>query len=467
MTEHSTTRSADERSTKRPAGACPDAEVLSAYLAGRLRGAEKAAVTEHLAGCEDCYFVFAESARIVVVETWWDRLKRGWRWPTISHSRWTLVAGPIAGLAAAALVLTIQPQLQPRWWPGRSEVADLVAAVGTSRRIEPRLTGGFAYAPLLSSSVVRSGDRGEPDVRRGGSLEQTLSPDLRIAAIRTEQRLQDERKVERLQAFGAAQLLVGRTDQAVSAFEEATRLAPKEPRLQSDLAAAYLVRFNEQEKDKKDLENVTKAVAAATQATEANPSLAEARFNLALALEALSLRNEARKAWEEYLKVDPNSPWAQEARKHIEGLSPEKQSQRFEEEHRQVADAAAAGDRIAALAAVKQLPDVAYDYVENELLPQWADARLKRDGLAAHDVLQRARLVGDALAETIGERMAIDAVIAIERAGSHNAESIDRLARGHQLFRDARVLYNQQASSEAADRFRESWPLLASASSPF
>ena len=105
-----------------------------------------------------------------------------------------------------------------------------------------------------------------------------------------------------------------RADTAVSSFEEAVRQAPRDARYHSDLAAAYLVRF----KQKNNVEDLTKAVAAARQATEREPSLPEARFNLALALEAISRREDARQAWEAYLKIDPGSQWAPEARQHLE-----------------------------------------------------------------------------------------------------------------------------------------------------
>jgi len=40
---------------------CPDDEELAAFLDGILPPAERARVVRHLAGCEDCYWVFVES----------------------------------------------------------------------------------------------------------------------------------------------------------------------------------------------------------------------------------------------------------------------------------------------------------------------------------------------------------------------------------------------------------------------
>src|SRR4029079_8760485 len=56
------------------------------------------------------------------------------------------------------------------------------------------------------------------------------------------------------------------------------------------------------------------------QAITLAPKMLEARFNRALCFEQLGLPEEAKKAWQEYLQIDPNSKWADEARRHIEKI---------------------------------------------------------------------------------------------------------------------------------------------------
>ena len=48
-----------------------------------------------------------------------------------------------------------------------------------------------------------------------------------------------------LASHAAGQLVKGQTDRAVSAFEEAAQLVPKDARFQGDLSAAYLGRFKQ------------------------------------------------------------------------------------------------------------------------------------------------------------------------------------------------------------------------------
>lgn len=52
-------------------------------------------------------------------------------------------------------------------------------------------------------------------------------------------------------------------------------------------------------------------------ALRTDSAFADAHFNLAMALTDLNKRDEARGHWETYLKLDPDSPWADVARRHL------------------------------------------------------------------------------------------------------------------------------------------------------
>ncbi len=78
-----------------------------------------------------------------------------------------------AGLAAAATIVLAVNVFGPFGANGDERaLTQLVAAVGTERTFDSRLTGGFAYAP------VRGAVRGANDVN--------LSPDVRIAIAEIE-----------------------------------------------------------------------------------------------------------------------------------------------------------------------------------------------------------------------------------------------------------------------------------------
>jgi Putative zinc-finger len=299
---------AAEALTHRP-DACPDPETLAAFLDGRLTQGERARVTEHVAECDDCYFVVTEAAQmralpaekiptpaILEVETVPATIART-KW---GHSK-SVVWSSAAGLAAAAsLVLVIGTGLIP-WRGDSSDLRALVAAVGTDRTFEARLSGGFEYGPVRGP--VRGAD-GAP-----------TSPDVRIAVATIEKEAVRRRTDQNLHELGVAYLVAGDVGPAISTLE-ATASRTNTPTALSDLAAAYLVRGMRENR----LQDVSRALARASQAVQRDASMREALFNRALAFEHLSMFDDARQAWEAYLKVDDQSGWAAEARIHLQKL---------------------------------------------------------------------------------------------------------------------------------------------------
>jgi hypothetical protein len=283
------------------ATACPDLESIAAYLDGRVTDPERARITEHLSSCEECYSLFTESAQTVVdvVPSRETVLGRVSEWMSGPRLAWS-TAG--AALATAAVVwLVAGTRFSPM--PQGSELQALVAAVGTDRPVEARLSGGFAYGQMRGA------------VRGGSPSGRPVSPDVRIAAARSEKALAVRRTAETLHAFGLATLVTGELGRAVPLLEQAIERAPPDARVLSDLSAAYLARAARDNRHQ-DLE---RALAAADRALKVDPEFAEALFNRALALERLSLADEARAAWYDYLRVDDRSGWADEAREHAQG----------------------------------------------------------------------------------------------------------------------------------------------------
>jgi CHAT domain-containing protein/tetratricopeptide (TPR) repeat protein len=364
----------------------------------------------------------------------------------------SVLAGATVVIAAGVLLYAVSGRSpSPHRGASRPDLQELVVAVGQRRTFEPRVTGNFAYGTLVASAPARS----------AGPSPDAAPLELRVAAIALEKRARTSADPLALNAFGIAQLVTGQTAGAVSTLEEAIRLAPKDARLSSDMAAGYLVRARETDR----IDDVARAVGFAEQATELDPKLAEARFNLALSLERLSLRREATRVWQSYLALDAASEWAAEARRRLEQLA-ETPEARWEKQRREIIAAGDRGDETSIRAATGRFPDTAYEYVENDLIPAWADGWLARDGAKAASSLKRAWLYGQALADGVGDRMALDAVLAIERA-SKNQQRADRLASGHQLFREARSLVDQDRIAQASDVFKRAQPRLAQARSPF
>ena len=387
---------------------------------------------EHIAGCPDCYEVFAATIQFGLSEE--DAVKRSVAPATVPLA---FVRRPgfraAAGLAmAAALLLAISLQLSRV--PSRHAaplVAELAEAMGSRRLIEPRLTGGFHHGRLIT---LRSGE-----TPHGLDAQ---PPAVLAAVARIRVRAERDASPEAQGALGITYLVSGDVSGAVKALESASAQEPENARLLSDLAAAYLTRATQADEPA----DIPKALEAAEKAIALKDATEEAWFNRALALERLHLVDAARKAWDDYLQRDAASAWADEARQHLEALPKARQSS-AEEDKARVRAALEAGQ-----AAVDHLaeesPSLLRDYLEDDQLPAWAEAHLVGHP-DANLYRERARLLGEALQRTTGDAMPQDAARALA-APAATAASRDPLrsqALGYQALREAKRLYDLQEAS--------------------
>jgi tetratricopeptide (TPR) repeat protein len=279
---------------------CPPLESIAAYLDQRLPERERAEMAKHLAECENCYFVFTEAAQMRTTETKVQIADDRTMKPA-PHALWTapkLLWSSAAGLAvAASLVLAVATGMLTGNGDSSSMRA-LVAAVGTARPFEARLSGGFAYGPVRGP-VRGAGNTGS-------------SPDVRIAVATIEKEAARDETAKNLHELGIAYLITDDIPNAVVTLERAVA-RESSARALSDLSAAYLVRGIRENRP----EDLLHALALATQTLQRDGSMREALFNRALALDRLSMVDDARQAWQEYLKVDGESGWGAEARLHL------------------------------------------------------------------------------------------------------------------------------------------------------
>ena len=289
--------------------ACPSSEALAAYFDWGVGAEERAQIEAHLADCDECRLLFAH---VLESHDGPDETQVGparlLALPQPPRSRWKVRT--LGAFVAAAAALLVVVQVRPQWWPGGqpgsvdARLADLADAVGQERTVEARLTGAFRYGPLRAS------------VRSGGSLAPLDNWKLFAAAGRIREDVQQDPTSDNLHALGLAHLLIGNYDDAVQAFEDAITENAGNAQYQSDLSAAYLARAKQLDRQ----DDLPRALEAAERAAKADARLLEAKFNRALALQSLYLGEGARRAWEEYLALDSQSPWADEARRHLAEL---------------------------------------------------------------------------------------------------------------------------------------------------
>src|SRR6185503_5659127 len=299
-------------------------------------------------------------------------------------------------------------------------------------------------------------------VRRSGNATQGLdahSPEVLTAVAHIRQRTQNDTSPAALAALAATYLVSGDVAAAVKALESATAQDPDNPKLQSDLAAAYLVRASRLDEPS----DLPKALEAAEKSIEKKDAPLEAWFNRALALEGLQLIDQAKKAWNDYLERDATSAWADEAKKHIEELPYARQSM-IEDDLARVRTALAEGPTAIDALADKS-PSILADYFVKELLPKWADAHLTGDPNAA--VLRtQAEQVGETLLRSTGDALPRDTAKALSRpSGAASRDPPRDQAKGYKLLHEAQRL--NDLGKPSCEPFRQSQRLLQDGGSPF
>jgi CHAT domain-containing protein len=416
---------------ERESSACPAPEVLAAFAEGKLAGAELEMTAEHLRECRDCRRTVAEVVRL-------EPLSRELRTPKRPSrvSLWFAAAAALAGIAYASL------------WAVRSQraTAPMRALVAASpldgRYLEPRVSGGFAWAPLRTAT-------------RGSEAPPPSHMKLVGTAGQVIEQTETDQSPRARHAAAVARLLTGSAGQAATELSRLTKFT-SEAVVWSDLAAA---RYSEAVQGDDEKPRLAQALAAADAALRLDPALPEALFNRALILEHLGLRDAARVAWQRYLAADSGSPWAREAERHLRGLADATDFRRELDRIYAVLEKDASSD---GSSLVERFPQECRVWGESEILNRWALAEIAGDQRAAVH-LRLARGFGRTLAARSGEGLLQAAVAAIDESTSERRRS---LAEAHTLFRRAQTSLRSDGPPAAERLYREAAAKFENGGSP-
>lgn len=260
-------------------------ELTDDYVAGAVQGAERDQMERHF---------FASPARR-------EKLRIAAALKERQQARakpWL----PSRELRIAASILIVVGLAFGIWYAvtsGESEfdkgLAALQAAYREQRPIEPRVSE-LAYSRFGST--------------RGSAVNEERAEQLRRAQLNFEQAIREKPAPEAHHALGKVYLAQGKSDEAIKQFEQALAGRPSSSRgqaqIHNDLGAAWLQKgdFN------RSLDSFNKAL-------QLDGNSLEALFNRALCYQKQSRFEEAKTAWNEYLKRDSTSPWAEEARRYL------------------------------------------------------------------------------------------------------------------------------------------------------
>ncbi len=255
----------------------PAAEDLGRFVEGTLDDAGRAAVVAHIADCDECRILVVDSTEFSKPNT-----------EQSDRRRWLAIAATVV-LVAAVGTFTYSRYRDP--------LAKVNDAYGQLRKrpVEARLSG-FPFVPWIANR---------------GPNDDTDVPLMILqgeAANVTELRGKDGKT---LHVRGVAHLLSGDTETATIELSQAANAEPAKAQYWNDLAVAQIA-----------ARHPDAALSAAERSLAIAPSLQEARFNRALALEALGKRGDAHQAFEQYLATDRTSPWAAEAQAGLQRTEP-------------------------------------------------------------------------------------------------------------------------------------------------
>jgi CHAT domain-containing protein len=413
---------------------CLAPEVIAAFAEGKLERPEIRAVLEHLDRCPACMDAL-DAANLVL---------RGEK-PRAVAARWRTWSLAAAALIALAALLAFPFWQRSRRLPAMARLAALLPR--SARAVEPRISGGFAWAPYRGS--LRQGETAS-DAQR-----------LKLAGVTGELvEAADRDGTPRHQHdAGVALLLLEQPLEAAARLRAAAQRMPQDASAWSDLSAALAAAALRLGRPSLYPE----ALAAADRALRLAPSLPEALFNRALVLERLGLSTQARAAWRCYLEVDVGSSWAAEAQAHLARLPATTGAALFERDRPRLEAAAKRGDAASVAALVGTYPQLSRIYGELDYLAEWGEALQRGDLAGAAGRLKIARGIGDALVGLSGESLLAAAVRSIDAAAAGGRAA---LAAGHVAYRLGRITYGQQRPTEAEPELREAARHFAAAGSP-
>jgi tetratricopeptide (TPR) repeat protein len=280
----------------------PEDETLAAFVDGRANEETREQVIAHIADCAECRDLVLLTSDVVREQGLAATSDAPMN--VVPHrrvaARWIV---PFAAAAAVAGWIFFIPG-------GREFVVGYKpeALIGPAESLHVRSTAARISLPVPYKRHIVNRGENEDDLGSKAAVVERLFDNER--AMFTNQR-----------TSGLAQLLIATNakefDAAVDDLEKAYGQARAEERdaVAMDLAAALIGRgaFSSIPEDHK------RAYALADDVWKRTKSPVAA-WNRAAALEALGRDKEAIAAWQTYLKLDPNSEWADEARYNLDKL---------------------------------------------------------------------------------------------------------------------------------------------------
>ena len=216
------------------------------------------------------------------------------RQDSVAPKRWL----PSRELRIAASILIVVGLAFGIWFAVKSRDSEFdkgLAALNTAYAGQRPFQARVSALPYSTFSTTR-----------GSNDNDQRKDQLRLAELHLAEAVRTKPTPEAHHALGKVYLAQGRFDDAIREFEQSLSGSKNQAQIYNDLGVAWLQKgdFN------RSIDSFNKAL-------QLDGNLLEALFNRALAYQKQSRFEEAKADWNEYLKRDSTSPWADEARRHL------------------------------------------------------------------------------------------------------------------------------------------------------
>jgi len=319
-----------------------------------------------------------------------------------------------------------------------------------------RLSGENQYRPALV-------------IRRGQSIAENWQAELRlqIAAVKLREAVGMERSAGAARDRAAGALLTGHVDDAIRELESYVPLSPqtlepqlflsREAGLLNDLAAAYERRA---EMSHSAVDRIY-AIVAAKRARDLAPTMVEAAWNYASAIEMLGLVREGRTEWTKYLELDAGSPWSDEARQRLNALNASTDEEAWSAKRTLLERGADEGNGTVINAIAEKFPLRVETIVEQDWIPRWA-AQVIRHDRDADRMLGSIEDAADGISKTTTDSLLSDFVVA-----ARDARDAGVFAAPHAHLRAVRETLRTRGTAEAVQELERTISDLKHVGSPF
>jgi CHAT domain-containing protein/tetratricopeptide (TPR) repeat protein len=284
-------------------------EEMAELATGQASEMRAAQVQSHLAACEPCrkrlqefeqFVKDCEHPTSVDLSGEWRELQRKLRpggRKVVVMRRW------LPAFAAAVIAVVVLSWLGLKMLRASGDPQRLLAEAYRQQRSSEFRLAGADYSPLRQQRGNQS----------AFSLPQPL---LKAEARLAEEIKSDPNAPETLRLQGEAEMMAGNAASAVRTLEKANDLRPQDAHILADLGSAYALRGDAE----RQFGDYTSALEYLSRSLHQQPQTQEVTFNRALVLERMMLFDQAIQEWQNYLKMDGASEWANEARQHLSDL---------------------------------------------------------------------------------------------------------------------------------------------------